>query len=168
MQRHARTTLGLLAILLTLTAATGCGRLNVPGSGVLFPTEDYRVVLRAEGIRPVGPVELGTVPVDANGTGLINLAVLLAGKHLARTADLDGCLFTSYPPELRGSTIVVSASAVCQLDGLPVPETVTLELTPVDAAATPPAAPTPQVVGGTMSTTRHRRPTPTPPAPEVR
>ena len=127
MTRNARMRMpaGLLGLALTIS---GCAGMNPFGE-----TEKYGVMLSATGTVPITATSLGNIDVPTNGIGLLNLAVTLAGQHLAQQQNLKSCVFQSYPPTLDAGTITVTASAVCKFQGQAVNETVSLALTPVAA-----------------------------------
>lgn len=114
------------AALVVAVGIAGCGSLNPFGA-----TEKYSVVLTATGTVPVAATSLGKIDVPTNGIGLLNLAVSLAGQHLAQSKNLKGCLFESYPPTLDAGKITLTASAICTLQGQQVNESIALALTPV-------------------------------------
>lgn len=118
-------------LFVAVLALAGCG----PLKGVFGETEDYTASLCATGAVPIPCRSLGTIAIPSGGTSLLSLVVQLAGPQLMKTANLRSCQFQSYPPETSGRTVIVTATATCQLQGQQVQETITLTLAPVAVAA---------------------------------
>lgn len=114
------------AALAGLVLLAGCSVLQ----NILGPSEQFTATLAAEGAVVIPAASLGRVSIPQAGVGLLNLVVTLAGPYLAKEAKLTSCKFTSYPPQ-AGPPIVVTGTAVCDLSGQSVNETVTLTLAPL-------------------------------------
>jgi hypothetical protein len=94
------------------------------------PTESYQATVCADGIVKLECTNLGVVKVPAGGQAFVATVLALAGPLLEKQANLKGCQFTTYPESVDGN-VVVTATAVCKLNGLPVQEFVTVTLAPV-------------------------------------
>lgn len=127
---------GTRMVVVALLAALMGGCSTMGGVGDVFgPSQDFSVTICAEGVVAIPCRQVATVSVPEGGEGLLSLVVALAGPYLARTANLESCLFTAYP-EAVGKGITVTGSAACLLNGVPAQEKVTISFVPFVA---PPA-----------------------------
>jgi len=121
--------LRIASVLALVLSLSGCAALDG-----LIQTDDYRASLCADGVVAVPCQDLGAIPVPRGGQSLLSLVVALAGPELAQRADLEDCVFETYPPATDAGKITVIGTALCKFRGTSVTETVTLTLTPVAAA----------------------------------
>ncbi len=110
-----------------LLGALGCSTLK---GTIGYETTDYLASICAEGAVMIPCKPLGTLSIPTGGDAFATLIVTLAGPYLAQQAKMKSCVFTTYPESVSGA-IVVTATAACSLQGVPVTEKVTVTLAPV-------------------------------------
>ena len=120
--------LGIVALLVTVM---GCASMK---NTIGWETTDYTAAICAEGAVLIPCKPLGTLSIPTGGDAFATLLVTLAGPYLAKQANLKSCTFSSYPEAVDASAIVVTGTAACSLNGVPVSETVKVTLTPVAAS----------------------------------
>ena len=114
-----------LATLVLLAGLAGCATMKP----IFGPSTPYDATVCVTGAVPLACQALGTIDLPEAGTTFVQLALALAGPLLTKQAHFKACVFTAYPATVD-RTIVVTASAACTLNGLPVDEQIVVSLAP--------------------------------------
>lgn len=121
--------------------ATLCAALIAAGSMVAcvskgpspsVPMQNYDVTVSLAGPIALAPTSLGVIKVPQGATGLASLGLVFASLYLKEQTK-GNCTFTPAVETTVAGVVTASATGTCNLNGVPITETVALTVSPVAA-----------------------------------